>query len=328
MQILFARWQQATSWFNPELLTIPLDDRPRLDGRRRRPRASTASRSRTSTASRSTCSTRRASTCCRCRAGSRRAERRLRGALDGRREVPDGHARTGATVTLSYGQYRAILATNRNQADRARGVPRALRHVRGNAQHVRVALQRRAAARLVPRAGARLRDDARRGAPRQQHPDGGRREPDRDDARRRRAAAPLSPAAPARARARRRTTRTTPRSRSSTSTGATRTTTCSSRIVDVGRAARRRLPGAHARAASRERLDRRLREPRQAQRRLLGAGLRRAPVHAAELQRHARRRVHAGARDGPLDAHAAVARAPAVRVLRTTRSSSPRCRRR
>ena len=37
-------------------------------------------------------------------------------------------------------------------------------------------------------------------------------------------------------------------------------------------------------------------------------------VHAAELQRHARRRVHAGARDGALDAHRAVARAPAVRV--------------
>ena len=26
---------------------------------------------------------------------------------------------TGSDVTLTYGQYRAILATNRNQADRA-----------------------------------------------------------------------------------------------------------------------------------------------------------------------------------------------------------------
>ena len=40
------------------------------------------------------------------------------------------------------------------------------------------------------------------------------------------------------------------------------------------------------------------------------------PVHAAELQRHARRRVHAGPRDGPLDAHAAGPRRPAVRLRR------------
>ena len=76
------------------------------------------------------------------------------------------------------------------------------------------------------------------------------------------------------------------------------------------------------------RVDRRLREPGQAQRGVFGAGLRRAPVHAAELQRHARRGVHAGARDGALDAHAAVARASAVRLLRATRSSSRKCRRR
>ena len=75
----------------------------------------------------------------------------------------------------------------------------------------------------------------------------------------------------------------------------------------------RRLPAADARGAGR-RVDRRLREPGQAQRRVFGAGLRRPSVHAAELQRHARRGVHAGARDGPLDAHAAVARAPAVRL--------------
>ena len=52
------------------------------------------------------------------------------------------------------------------------------------------------------------------------------------------------------------------------------------------------------------------------------------PVHAAQLQRHARRRLHAGPRDRPLDAHAAVARDAAVRRTRATRSSSPRCRRR
>ena len=85
-------------------------------------------------------------------------------------------------------------------------------------------------------------------------------------------------------------------------------------IVDVGRAARAGLPGAHARGV-RRRLDRRLRERRQALRRVLGAGLRHAPVHAAQLHRHARRRVHAGARDGPLDAHHPVARDAAVRLL-------------
>ena len=39
------------------------------------------------------------------------------------------------------------------------------------------------------------------------------------------------------------------------------------------------------------------------------------PYMLHELGGHARRRVHAGARDGPLDAHDAVARAAAVRVL-------------
>ena len=61
VQILFARWKQAESWFNPELLKIPLDDRARVDGRAPSRCASIASRSRTSIASRSTCSTRRAS---------------------------------------------------------------------------------------------------------------------------------------------------------------------------------------------------------------------------------------------------------------------------
>src|ERR1019366_4868651 len=45
------------------------------------------------------------------------------------------------------------------------------------------------------------------------------------------------------------------------------------------------------------------------------ARVRRAPVHAVQLERDAGRRVHAGARDGPLDAHDAVARAAAVRLL-------------
>ena len=70
----------------------------------------------------------------------------------------------------------------------------------------------------------------------------------------------------------------------------------------------------HVRGAFDGALDRRVREQRQAQRRVFGAGVRRASVHAAELQRDARRGVHAGARDGPLDAHAAVAPGAAVRL--------------
>ncbi len=46
-------------------------------------------------------------------------------------KFPEVTLSTGETVTMSYGQYRAVLATNRNQADRRAGVPLALRHVRG-----------------------------------------------------------------------------------------------------------------------------------------------------------------------------------------------------
>ncbi len=75
------------------------------------------------------------------------------------------------------------------------------------------------------------------------------------------------------------------------------------------------LPAKRA-AGVRRALDRRVRESRQTQRRVLGARVRRAPVHAAELQRHARLGVHAGARDGALDAHDAVGGPSAVRLLR------------
>ena len=75
----------------------------------------------------------------------------------------------GAEVTLTYGQYRAILATNRDQRDRAAAFAAFHALFERQRQYLRVALQRRAAARLVPRPGARLPLDARRGAPRQQH---------------------------------------------------------------------------------------------------------------------------------------------------------------
>ena len=75
-----------------------------------------------------------------------------------------------------------------------------------------------------------------------------------------------------------------------------------------------RLPGADARGL-REPLDRRLRERRQALRRVLGAGVRDSSVHAAQLHRHAGRRLHDGARDGALDAHHPVARDAAVHLF-------------
>ena len=83
----------------------------------------------------------------------------------------------------------------------------------------------------------------------------------------------------------------------------------------LGGAARRRVRD-QVQALRLRRPDRRLRERRQAQRRLQRRRLRRRPVHADELQRHARRRVHARPRGRPLDAHRAVVRDPAVRHLR------------
>ena len=215
---------------------------------------------------------------------------------------------------MSYGQYRAVLATNRNQADRRAGVPRALRHVRQQPQHLRDALSRRLPARLVPRARARLPDDARRGAARQRHPAIGRRQPDRDDARRRRAAAPLPPAAAPRAQAR---------------------PLLSVRLLDPDH---RVEPALRLRRGARADRRRRRAARRRTTRRACGAGSASAgststrttasaaaptprrctaciPYMLHELGRHAGRRVHAGARDGPLDAHDAVARAAAVRLL-------------
>ena len=69
---------------------------------------------------------------------------------------------SGAEVTLTYGQYRAILATNRDQGDRAAAFREFHKILRRQRQHLCLALQRGAAARLVSRAGARLPDDARR----------------------------------------------------------------------------------------------------------------------------------------------------------------------
>ena len=61
VQILFAKWKQAESWFSPELLEIPLVTIRQWMGMKRRRSDLTASPSRISIASRSTCWTSRAS---------------------------------------------------------------------------------------------------------------------------------------------------------------------------------------------------------------------------------------------------------------------------
>ena len=65
VQILFAREQQASSWFNPELLAIPLETiRQWMEASPGARALPLRDRDRCST-SRSTCSTSRASGCCR-----------------------------------------------------------------------------------------------------------------------------------------------------------------------------------------------------------------------------------------------------------------------
>ena len=318
---------RRSAWFNPELLKIPLETvRGWMDADTRTWR-STGSPSRTSTASRSTCSTSRASGCCRSPSRLDAAPNDGYAALSTADcKHPTSRCPTGERVTLTYGQYRAILATNR-----AAGRPRGGVHARSTTRsattlntyaslyngvlqrdwfHARArgyasTLEAALHGNNIPTAVVEnLIETTQAGV-----------EPLRRYHRLRKRVLGLD--------------------------DVSRRTTSSIPLVDidrkypyddvlrldrrVGGAARRRLPAADARGV-RGPLDRRLRERREAQRRVLGAGVRRAPVHAAELQRHAGRRVHAGARDGPLDAHAAVARARSRSSIPATRSSSPRCR--
>jgi oligoendopeptidase F len=118
VESLLARWQQATSWFSPELLTIPLatarewmDANPDLalyrfaieevyrlqehvldePGERLLSLAARVAN----------------------------APHEAYGALStSDAKFPDVTLSTGETVKMSYGQYRAVLAGNRNQADR------------------------------------------------------------------------------------------------------------------------------------------------------------------------------------------------------------------
>ena len=258
----------------------------------------------------------------------RRPEGFLRGAFDGRCAVSRRlRCRPARPLEVSYGQYRKLLATCRVAGRSPAGVRSAVRHLHRQPQHLRRDLQRRDAGRLVRGARARLPDDARCGAVRQRHSDQRRREPDPRDQERRGAVPPLSPAAQARAWPQRllrlRRVRAAGRLRRALSP----TTMCS---TGSSKRCRRSAPNTR-RACARAfcgALDRRLREPGQAQRRVFGAGLRRQSVHADELQRHARRGVHAGARARPLDAHACCRTRRSRSSTPATPSSWPKCRRR
>jgi oligoendopeptidase F len=118
VQALMARWQQATSWFSPELLAIPLATvqgwmkaNARLAVYRfaieevyrlqehvldERGEALLSLASRLSSAPGDA----------------------YQALTTADAKFPEATLSTGETVRLSYGQYRAVLATNRNQADR------------------------------------------------------------------------------------------------------------------------------------------------------------------------------------------------------------------
>ena len=313
VQILFAKAGQASAWFNPELLSIPLPtvqqwmtDEPKLAMyrfaledlyRQQEHVLDEKGEHLLSLASRFSS-----------------APNDAYAALSTADiKHPSIKLSTGPEVTLTYGQYRAILATNRNQPDRgaafhayhqvyAANVNTYASLYNGILQRdwfhsqsrgYKTTLDAALHGNNIPPAVVENLIETYQG--------------------RHRAAAPLSPAAQARPWPRHlsqlRHRDPAGRLRSQISVRAR-----AGVAAGIGRAARRAVSGPHARRAV-EPVDRRLREPRQAQRRLLGARLRRSPVHAPELQRHAGRGVHAGARDGALDAHHPLERAPAVRLL-------------
>lgn len=118
VEALFARWQQATSWISPELLTIPRETvRAWLDSdadlalyrfaieevfRQQEHVLDEAGEQLLSLAARVT-----------------NAPNEAYWALStSDAKFPEVTLSTGETQTMSYGQYRAVLATNYNQADR------------------------------------------------------------------------------------------------------------------------------------------------------------------------------------------------------------------
>jgi oligoendopeptidase F len=314
VQLLIARWRQATSWFNPELLRIPLATvRAWMDAsadlavyrfaiedlfRQQAHVLDAAGEQLMSLAGRL------AATPADAYAALSTADARF----------PTITLTTGESVQVTYGQYRRLLATCRAQADR-RAAYEALYDTYGASLNTYATLYNGVMQREWFDARARgyattldaalfgndiptsvvenLIREAKAGvAPFRRYHALRKRVLGLDRLSRLRRVRPAH----------------RPRRALSLRRGA---------VVDCrGDGAARRATTRPVSARPSRPLDRRLREPGQAQRGVLGAGVRGAPVHADELQRHARRRLHAGARDGPLDAHAAVARDAAVRLLR------------
>ncbi len=312
VQILFARWKQAESWFNPELLKIPLATvRGWMDGSEplRLYRFAIEDLYRQHEHVLDEGGERLMSLASRLASGPNDAYWALSTADA---KFPTVRLSTGEDVTVSYGQYRAILATRREQADRAAAF-RALHETYQNSLNTYTTIYNGVCQRDWFQARARgyasTLDGALHGdniptsvvenliattragvGPLQRY----------HQLRRRTLGVPsyhvYDYSIPLVAFDRKYRVRPRPR-------------------LDrrVGRAARTGVPGSPARRI-RRRLDRRLRKRRQALRRLLRAGVRHAPIHAPQLHGHPRRHVHPGARDGALDAHHPVARGAAVRV--------------
>ena len=119
VQILFARWKQAESWFNPELLQIPLDTVRRwmdANGALELYRFAIEDLYRQQEHVLDEQGERLMSLASRLASAPNDAYWALSTADA---KFPTITLSTGEEVTVSYGQYRAILATRREQADRA-----------------------------------------------------------------------------------------------------------------------------------------------------------------------------------------------------------------
>ena len=178
VQILFAKWKQAESWFSPELLQVPLDT----------VRAWMASDADLAVYRFAIENLYRQQEHVLDEAGERLmslSSRLSSSPNDAYWALSTADAKfpkitlsTGEEVTVSYGQYRAILATRREQADREKAFV-ALHDTYKSSLNTYASLYNaRLPARLVPGACARLQEHAGGGAARRQHPDFGGREPD------------------------------------------------------------------------------------------------------------------------------------------------------
>ncbi len=215
---LFSKFETATAWFSPELLTVPQPTMQRwieqtpaltpyrfpiLEVYRREAHVLDEKGERLlSLAGRFNDSPREAY------AGTEHVGHQVPDRHAGRR--PERHAVAGQLLRAARGQPQP------GRPRQSGGGPR--RHLRDDGSYLRRAVQQRAAARLVHCTSAQLPDHARRRAAQRRGAAAGRRDAGRRHARRRRAAAALPAAAQEAAQPRRPTIRTMARCRSSRAT--------------------------------------------------------------------------------------------------------------